>query len=378
LPGERNTYTWAILGGGNGGQSAAGHLSLMGHGVRLYDIIPETVEAINSKGGIEIDGEVNGFGRIELATTDISQALIGADIVMIVTPALAHRDLARDCSPYLNDGQVVVLHPGATFGALEFRKVLDEEGCRAAVVVAETNSLIYACRSMRPGQASIFGVKHELTVAALPGQAIETVVDRLHTAYPQIQGGRSVFETSLANPNAMMHPAPTLFNTSLIESNRDWLYYWDGITPSIGAFVEEMDRERCRLGQALGQNLMPVLEWYHTAYGAKGGTLCEAVRNNPAYAGVKGQKSLLTRYILEDVPMGLTPMVSLGQKLGIQTLRMKAVVNLAELLLDRDLTTTGRTLANVGLADMTVAGIQHYVMTGERPPISGEVTSIRR
>ena len=31
--------------------------------------------------------------------------------------------------------------------------------------------------------------------------------------------------------NAMMHPAPTLLNTSLIESGRDWLYYRDGITP---------------------------------------------------------------------------------------------------------------------------------------------------
>ena len=74
--------TWAVIGGGNGGQSLSGHLALMGFAVRLYDIFPQTIEAIRSAGGIQVDGVVNGFGKIELATTDIAQAIVGADIVM--------------------------------------------------------------------------------------------------------------------------------------------------------------------------------------------------------------------------------------------------------------------------------------------------------
>ena len=49
---------WAVIGGGNGGQSAAGHLGVMGYKVRLYDIVDETIDAINSRRGIEVDGEV--------------------------------------------------------------------------------------------------------------------------------------------------------------------------------------------------------------------------------------------------------------------------------------------------------------------------------
>ena len=57
-----NNIVWAILGGGNGGQSLAGHLALMGYRVRLYDIFQQTVDAINEQGGITVSGVVEGFG----------------------------------------------------------------------------------------------------------------------------------------------------------------------------------------------------------------------------------------------------------------------------------------------------------------------------
>lgn len=357
---------WAILGGGNGGQSLSGHLSLMGFSVRLYDIFPDTVKAINKQGGIAVDGAVEGFGKIEFATTNIAEALDSADIVMIVAPALAHRTIAEHCAPNLVDGQIIFIHPGATCGALEFRKVLEDEGCGAKVIIAEANSLLYACRSPKPGQASIFGIKKELMVAALPANENENVVKMLNAAFPQMYAGTNVMETSLSNPNAMMHPAPTLLNTSLIESGRDWLYYWDGITPSVGAFVEEMDKERLALAHAFGLDLPSIRKWYKAAYGADGETLSEVVKRNKAYESVKGQKTLLTRYVLEDIPMGLVPMISFGKKFGIEVIRMETIVKLGELLIGKDLTKGGRTIENLGLAEMSSEDILKFVETGVR------------
>ena len=63
--------TWTVIGGGNGGQALAGHLALMGFPVRLYDIVPETIDVIRGQQGIQVDGAVKGFGRIEFATTDL-------------------------------------------------------------------------------------------------------------------------------------------------------------------------------------------------------------------------------------------------------------------------------------------------------------------
>ncbi|SMC22553.1 opine dehydrogenase [Desulfacinum hydrothermale DSM 13146] len=357
---------WAILGGGNGGQSAAGHLALMGYPVILYDIFEETVAAINCEGGIHLSGVVEGFGELQGATTKLEHAVPTADVVMVITPALAHAEIARGCAPLLRDGQVVVLHPGATGGALEFAQVLRESGCRAEVSLAETNSLIYACRSTRPAHATIYGIKHDLKVAALPARDNERVLSFLADPFPQIKAARNVLETSLANPNAMMHPAPTLLNTGRIESDQSWLYYWDGITPSIARFVSAMDAERLAIARALDVHLPSILDWYGQAYGAHGKDLKEAVRNNSAYADIQGQHSLETRYLLEDVPLGLVPMLALGEALGVRVPHLRTIVDLAQLLLQKDLTSTGRTLKRLGLEGMDRDQIVRFVETGER------------
>lgn len=362
---QQERFTWAVIGGGNGGQSLSGHLSIMGFPVRLYDIFPETIQAINTQGGIEVDGVVEGFGKLEFATTDLKKALEGADIIMIVAPALAHRKIVQSCAPHLKDGQLLFIHPGATGGALECYQVLAEEGCQANVTIAEANSLLYACRCSKPGHASIFGIKNTLLVAALPAIQTEHVVNMLTTAFPQMRAAKNVLETSLENLNAMMHPAPTLLNTSLIESERSWLYYYDGITPSIGAYVEAMDQERLALGRAFGLELTPVLTWYKLMYNAEAPTISDAVKKNVAYAGVQGQKSLETRYVLEDIPMGLVPEVALGELVGGSVDHMKTIVRLGELLLQKDFSTTGRTLEHLGLAGMSAAEIVHFVETGK-------------
>ncbi len=355
---------WAIIGGGNGGQSIAGHLSLMGYAVRLFDIFQETVDAINSQGGIHVSGAVSGFGKVDFATTEMAEALSGVDVVMVVAPATAHRSIAKNCAPCLNDGQVVIVHPGATCGALEFKHILKQEDCRADVAIAETNSLIYACRSPRPGHAKIIGVKKHLTLATLPTVENPRVLSLMQDAFPQIIGGKNVIETSLGNANAIVHPAPSLLNTSMIESAHEWLYYTEGMTPSIGAFVEALDRERVELAASFGIKMVSIREWYRVAYGVNAASLTEAVRKNPAYEGIKGQKTLKTRYLMEDIPTGLVPMIALGKMQGIDMPRMAVVAELGQYLLNEDFFVTGRTLENLGLQNMTSETFMDFINTG--------------
>ena len=357
---------WAIIGGGNGGQSMAGHLAIMGFNVRLYDIFQETVDAINSQGGVQLSGSVNGFGRLEFATSDIDRAINGADAVMVVAPSTAHRTIAKSCAPFLVDGQVVIVHPGSTCGALEFRHVLNSEGCRAKIAIAETNSLIYACRSIKPGLAHIHGIKKNLVLATMPTRENPRVLSMIQEAFPQISGGKNVLESSFANTNPIVHPAPSLLNASMIESKHEWLYYYEGITPSIGAFVEDMDRERVQVAKSFGIDVLPIIEWYRVTYGLEASTLTEAVRKNPAYDGIKGQKTLRTRYVLEDIPNGLVPLIELGKMQKIEMPRTEVVARLGQYLLKEDFYTNGRTLKNLGIKGMSSKELVHYVETAER------------
>jgi opine dehydrogenase len=362
----RKTVTWAIIGGGNGGQSVAGHLALMGYPVRLYDIFRRTVDIINDQGGIKVDGVVQGFGALQFATTDLGKAIKGADAVMIIAPATAHRVIARDCSPHLEDGQVIILHPGATCGALEFREELDASGCRARLPIAETNSLIYACRSPQPGQADILGIKDDLVLATLPASDMRGL-EMLQEAFPQIKGGKNVMETSLGNANAIMHPAPSILNLSMIESRHKWFYYVEGITPTIGSFVEDLDRERLALAKSFGIELSPILEWYRVAYGVEAATLSEACRKNPAYQKIAGQKEFKTRYIMEDVPFSMLPMIEIGKLQGVAMHRMELIAGIAQYLVREDsFIPGGRTLKNLGLAGMSRDQFAEYIQTGKR------------
>ena len=357
--------TWAILGGGNGGQSAAGHLGMLGYPVRLYDIFEESVNVINAQGGVKVEGVIEGFGKVDFATTDMAKAVTGADIVMVIAPAIAHRDIAGKLAAHVKKGQIVFVHPGATLGALEFNQVFTSKGVEfGSVTICEAQSLIYATRLVTNGTVSIKGIKKSLTVGALPATRTAEVVAVLRDAFPQIYAARNVLETSLTNLNAVMHPTPSLLNASLIESKWDWKYYLDGITPSIGALVERLDKERVAIGKAVGLDLPDVIATYKAMYDVEAPTLSETVKLVKAYWEIAGQKKIDTRYMLEDIPMGLVPMTEIADKFGVPCEIMKTIVKLGNFLLDRDLSTTGRTLKNLGLEKMSKEAFLKFIDRG--------------
>ena len=116
---------FAVLGAGHGGLAMAGHLALMGFEVNLYNRSEERLWGIKATGVIKLDGEIEGDGRVALATTNIEEAIKDVDMIMVVVPANAHAFMAETCAPFLRDGQIVILHPGRTFGALEFKQILE-------------------------------------------------------------------------------------------------------------------------------------------------------------------------------------------------------------------------------------------------------------
>ena len=106
---------YAVIGAGNGGKAMAAHLALMGCRVNLFNRTSERIAAIKARRGIDLenqDGGPRGFGRLALVTSDMSQALADADIIMVVVPSSAHSDIARMAAPHLRDGLIVVLLPG--------------------------------------------------------------------------------------------------------------------------------------------------------------------------------------------------------------------------------------------------------------------------
>jgi opine dehydrogenase len=356
----------AILGAGNGAHAMAGHLSMQGMPVRLYNRFEEEIVALWEQGGVTVEGALEGFGPLALVTTDPAPVVSWADILMVVVPAFAHRFIAGTCAPHLRDGQILILHPGRTGGALEFANTLRERGVQARVTVAEAQSLVYACRLLRPSVVRITGIKKHVHLAAFPATETVTVVEAVRPWYPQFGHAANVLETSLDNIGAVFHPGTMVLNANRIEAGADFGFY-RSMTPSVTRLLEAIDRERLAVARAFGVEPDSASEWLQRSYeGVAGETLLERIQSNRAYDGIKAPKSLRVRQILEDVPTGLVPLASLGALAGVPTPACRAVADVCCALLDRDFWAEGRNAHNLGLSGMSVGEIREFVTTGVR------------
>lgn len=364
---------YTVIGAGNGGRAMAAHLALMGCRVTLYNRTPQHIAVIKTRGGIDLesdDGGPRGFGRLALVTSDIGQALENADVIMVVLPSSAHAEIASMAAPHLRDGQIVVLHPGRTCGAIEFARVLRDRNCSADVTVAEAGTFIYASRAEGPAQARIFRIKEAVPVAALPATRTPMVLDALREAYPQFIDGISVLHTGLDNMGAIFHPALTLLNAGRIESTHgDFQFYIDGVTPSVARVLEVLDRERVTVASALGIRAQTAMEWLKMAYDATGETLDDAIHNQTGYYGIKAPTSLNHRYLFEDVPMSLVPIAALGQRYGVSVTGMDSIIRLACFVHRTDYWRRGRTLDKLGIEQLSVTELTHYVMENAGEPV---------
>lgn len=351
----RKHTNFTVIGAGNGGKAMAAHLSIMGAKVTLYNRTWMHISAIKERGGIAItsdSGEVHGFGELANITSNIEEAVHNSSVIMVVVPAFAHKDVAICMSPYLRDGQIVILNPGRTFGAIEFKQMLEKTGCPADVIVAETQTFIYASRSDGPAQARIHRIKEGVPLAALPSSNTKFVLDALHPYYPQFIDGRTVLHTGLNNIGAIFHPAITMHNAGRIEdTGGEFQFYLDGVTPTVARIMEAMDRERIAIANAINVDVYTAQEWLKMAYDASGNDLYEAIHNQQGYRGIKAPATINHRYINEDIPMSLVPMASLGMNLDINVRAMLSVIRLACIAREKDYWKTGRTLKNLGIAN---------------------------
>ena len=89
----------AVLGAGNGGQSIAGHLTLLGHRVRIYDRYPAVIEPLQEVGAIRLSGAIDGLATPESITSDLPEAMAGAELIMVTVPGFAFEYLAHAMAP---------------------------------------------------------------------------------------------------------------------------------------------------------------------------------------------------------------------------------------------------------------------------------------
>ncbi len=344
----------AIIGAGNSGLAMAAHLISQGCPVHLWNRsrTPDPFAPIREAGGIEARGKIRGRFLPDLMSSDMGRILRGLDMVLVTVPANAHGPVTEQIAPHLRDGQTVVLNPGRTCGALECRNVLRRAGCHADVVLAETQTILYTCRKVSPIRVNIFAFKRNVLISALDPSRTAAVLERLPERLRAfLCPAANTLETGLGNVGMILHCPPMLFNVGWIETARTrFKYYYEGITPSVGAFLQKLDAERVAVARACGIETPTVTQWMRRVYDVGGETLFECIKANAGYARIDAPDSLQHRYLLEDLPTGLVPLEAIGAALGVPTPLASLIIDLGEHILDRNLRATGRNADALGIA----------------------------
>lgn len=358
-----------ILGGGNGARTTAAELGLAGHDVTLMDVQPfaEQLQPIADAGGITATGVIEGFAPVRVVA-DPAEAIDTAEALLVVVPTKYHLHYAELLAPRLRDGHNVVLMPGS-LGSLEFAEVLRHRGRNVDVTVSEMAALPYATRITGPAQVSVFGRRRYLAMGVFPANSSARVMAVMADLYPDIETMPNVLAAGLNNPNPTLHCLGVLLSASRIEySEGDFYYYREGMTPHVCQAIEAIDAERIAIGAALGVDVLSLKDTYDVmGYGPAGDTLYEVMQGVELLRRIKGPSEINSRYLTEDVPIGLTIYSQLGRAIGVDVPLMESVIHLAGALLGRDFAASGRTLKRCGIDGMTRNQLVKYVTRGKRP-----------
>lgn len=329
-----------VVGAGHGGQALAGYMAIEGAQVTLYNRTKSVISALKEKGVIEIQGIISHCAKNINFTSELEEAINGAEIIMICIPSNFHIELAKKMAPFLVKGQIVVLNPGRTMGAYLFAQTInaDEKG----ILVAETDTFILTARKITDGISKIFSLKKQVFVACCNQEDTICVYEKLKSLFPMLKNSTSVIQTSLSNIGVIFHPLPALLNIGRIECDEDFLHYKEGISPTIAGLLEKLDDERVDLSKRLGYPVLSAKEWIKTVYGSEGKTLYDAIQNTNAYNEVIAPREISTRYIFEDITTGIVPMYCMMKHLGGKCDLMELTIRLANELFDYDFITKGR------------------------------------
>lgn len=348
------------IGAGPGGLAVAAALSRRGYEVALYNRNPARLEAAMQRGGIEIEGDLGEeFVPVHRITTDLAEAVRGAELILLAVPAYGQRPTVEALLPLLQKGQTMLLLCGSA-GSLEMGLLMRAAGLSLDdVLLGETVTLPQSARMV--GDAKIrIKLPSRVRTAAFPGRNTARLVDTIGETLKLIPKP-NVLDPGLNNPNFMIHPGPMLTNYAAIErADGRFSIMNEGMTKGTLRLLDAIDGEKMALQRTLGLDVVPIDDLYRET-----GSGPHVYRTPGEPFGLKDR--IWDRYVTEDVPYGTVMYSSLGALVGVPTPASDSTNTILSVLDETDYWAQGRTVEKLGLAGLNRDQVVHYLETGDRP-----------
>jgi opine dehydrogenase len=358
----------AVLGGGNGSFAAAGDLALQGHDVRLWRRDSRLVvehRAAGSRVTVK-DSKGRHEAQLALVTTDIAEAARDTELILCPAPAFAQHDIASLLAPHLTDGQVVFLPP-ATFGSIIFATAARNAGNRASATFAETGTLPWLTRKHGPFEVAITIRAKRLPVGVFPERNADHALDVIGRAFPDvIEPCGDALSGALMNAGPIIHPPLIVMNAGPIEHFERWDIHKEGTQASIRRVTDALDAERIAVREAFGYGAPHFPLAHHYASEGEQWMYGRGSHDRLTNSGDWRERLVLTehRYMQEDLSLGLSFLASVAELAGVATPLTKSFLAIGGAICGEDFIKRGRTLASLGLGDVSRAELQMFLRDG--------------
>jgi len=357
----------AVIGGGHGSHAAAADLADQGHEVRFWRRDGAALAAIQNTGAIRlIDADGEHLVKLHCVTTELAEALTGAELVVSPLPATAQDSLAQDLAPHLTDGQVLFIPPG-TFGAITMSRIIRQAGNHSELAFVEAGTLPYLARLRAADAVAISARATRLPSGVYPAKLSVPALAVVGRAFPAIEPVRNALDAALMNAGPIIHPPLIIMNAGPLQHFDAWDIHNEGTQPAIRAVTDALDGERVALRGALGYGgpHFPLADHYDPdrpewMYG-------NAAHERLTDSGDWREHIDLTshRYMREDVAMGLALLVSIADWAGVACPVAKGLLAMGAAICREDFRRGPRTWERLGLAGLDPADLTELLYQGE-------------
>lgn len=352
-----------ILGGGHGCYAAAADLSEAGHRVTLWRRDAAALRPVIDEGSIVLK-DADGARPVPIAraTGDIGEALRGAELIVVPSPAMAQSDIAGAMAPHLVDGQVVFLPPG-TFGSFVMARAVREAGNAADVAWGETGTLPYLARKHGDREVNVTIRAVRLPTGLYPARSAEHAIDVIRAAYPSVHGCGDALSGALMNAGPVIHPPLMVMNAAPLQHFERWDIHNEGTQPAVRAVTARLDAERIAVRDALGYGSphYPLADHYDNDRWMYGDAHKKLVKSGDWREHIDLHSH---RYVTEDTELGLAFLASVARWAGVDAPVAHGLLAIVGGIVGRDLRRGPRTLEALGLDRLEPAALKQSLHDG--------------
>ena len=346
----------AVLGGGDDARLLAALCLAAELRVTLFSAYGAELDLLRASSGITLRGEGpagtyqvdRDTGMSVRTTAELDRAVAGAEVIFLTGPVHKQRTYAMVLADHLSDGQIVVLAPGRSLGALETAWLLRIGGCVADVTLVETQGLPYWLAAS--GAALTLSRAAPVAAATLP-RGRGAAIDALGAILPNLAPCDSVLASGFADGSALVEipalmlggpamgsgAAPVPMGGQPLAENHTFAAL---IGAQQRAVIDRLSDERHAVARCFGvRNLPDAGDWLATHAGALKGAASRPVPDAAA-----------AHMLLRDGVIGsLVPLLSAAEIAGVEVPVTRAMITLAGTVLGADVAAAGRRLDTIGI-----------------------------